>query len=279
MVNTVSPTYAQETRTPQGGYGLAPYLNNKGENYLGILNGADYTRWNPETDTLIPARYSARDLTGKAICKRDLQQRLLLDIQPGIAVVGVVSRLVAQKGLDLLAQTIERIVEQMLVQFVILGAGEKELEQFYGALPSRYPGRIGSYIGYQEELSHWIEAGADFFVMPSLYEPCGLNQIYSLKYGTLPIVRATGGLDDTVQQYDERSGTGTGFKFWEPSTHALYYTVGWAISTYYDRKKHLQQMIQQAMAQNFSWELSAQRYVQLYQRAIANKNRASGKGP
>lgn len=279
MVNTVSPTYAQETRTPQGGYGLAPYLNNKGENYLGILNGADYTRWNPETDTLIPARYSARDLAGKAICKRDLQQRLLLDIQPGIAVVGVVSRLVAQKGLDLLAQTIERIVEQMLVQFVILGAGEKELEQFYGALPSRYPGRIGSYIGYQEELSHWIEAGADFFVMPSLYEPCGLNQIYSLKYGTLPIVRATGGLDDTVQQYDERSGTGTGFKFWEPSTHALYYTVGWAISTYYDRKKHLQQMIQQAMAQNFSWELSAQRYVQLYQRAIANKNRASGKGP
>ncbi len=276
IVNTVSPTYAQETRTPQGGYGLAPYLNNKGENYVGILNGADYTRWNPAEDLLIPARYSAKDLAGKAVCKRELQRRFLLDVKPEIAVAGVVSRLVSQKGLNLLAQTIERLVSNMLVQFVILGSGEKELEQFYGALPARYPGRVGSYIGYHEELSHWIEAGADLFVMPSLYEPCGLNQIYSLKYGTLPIVRATGGLDDTVRQYDERNGTGTGFKFWEPSAQALYYAIGWAISTYYDRKEHMQQMIQQAMAQDFSWDLSARQYVQLYQRAIANKQVLGG---
>ena len=271
IVNTVSPKYAEETRTPQGGYGLAPYLNNKGENYLGILNGADYTRWNPAEDTLIPAQYSAKDLTGKAICKRELQQRFLLDIQPNIALIGVVSRLVGQKGLDLLAQAIEQIMNNMLVQFVILGSGEKELERFYGMLPSRYPGQIGSHIGYHEELSHWIEAGADFFAMPSIYEPCGLNQIYSLKYGTLPIVRATGGLDDTVQQYDERNGTGTGFKFWEPTVKALYYSVGWAISTYYDRKDHMLHMIQQAMVQDFSWELSAQQYMKLYQGAIANK--------
>jgi starch synthase len=139
-------------------------------------------------------------------------------------------------------------------------------------LPARYPA-AGSYIGYNEELSHWIEAGSDFFIMPSLFEPCGLNQIYSLKYGTLPIVRATGGLDDTVEQYDERTGTGTGFKFWEPSPQAIYDTVGWAVSTYYDRESHLQKMVQAAMSQNFSWERSAQRYVQAYQWAIQKKEK------
>ncbi len=269
VVNTVSPTYANETRTPAGGYGLAPYLNNKGDRYTGILNGVDYTRWDPATDPLIPARYSPADLSGKTICKRELQRRFLLDVNPDVPVIGVVSRLVSQKGLDLLAQTIERIVDTMLVQFVILGSGDKTLEAFYGNLPARYPGRIGSYIGYNDELAHWIEAGSDFFIMPSIYEPCGLNQMYSLKYGTLPIVRATGGLDDSVQQYDEATGAGTGFKFHEPSAHAIYYTVGWAVSTYYDRKPHLRQMIQTAMAQDFSWERSARAYERLYAQALA----------
>jgi starch synthase len=269
VVNTVSPTYANETRTPAGGYGLAPYLNNKGDRYVGILNGVDYTRWDPAIDPLIPARYTAEDLSGKAICKRNLQQRFLLDVNPDVPVIGVVSRLVSQKGLDLLAQTIERIVDTMLVQFVILGSGEKSLEAFYGNLPARYPGRIGSYIGYSDELAHWIEAGSDFFIMPSIYEPCGLNQMYSLKYGTLPIVRATGGLDDSVQQYDEATGAGTGFKFYEPSAHAIYYTVGWAVSTWYDRKPHIATMRQAAMAQDFSWERSARAYQRLYERAIA----------
>ncbi|MGQ9905130.1 MAG: glycogen synthase GlgA [Anaerolineae bacterium] len=269
VVNTVSPTYANETRTPAGGYGLAPYLNNKGDRYTGILNGVDYARWDPATDPLIPARYNAADLSGKAVCKQKLQERFLLDVNPDVAVIGVVSRLVSQKGLDLLAQTIEQIVNNMLVQFVILGSGDKSLEAFYGNLPARYPGRIGSYIGYSEELAHWIEAGSDFFIMPSIYEPCGLNQMYSLKYGTLPIVRATGGLDDSVQQYDEATGAGTGFKFYEPSAHAIYYTVGWAVSTYYDRKAHLRRMIQTAMAQDFSWERSARAYERLYAQAIA----------
>ena len=159
----------------------------------------------------------------------------------------------------------------MRVEFVILGAGDKGLESYYGGLPARFPGRIGSYIGYNEEISHWIEAGSDFFIMPSIYEPCGLNQIYSLKYGTLPIVRATGGLDDTVQQYNESTGEGTGFKFRAADANAIYYTVGWAVSTYYDRKSHIQRMIQTAMAQDYSWEKSAHQYEAVYRRAMRLK--------
>ncbi len=273
VVNTVSPTYARETLTPEGGHGLAPYLNDKGENYVGILNGADYRLWDPGTDRLIPKNYTVEDLSGKAICKRQLQQRFLLEVNSSIPVIGVVSRLAAQKGLDLLAQSIERIVDSMLVQFVILGAGDKELSHYFGTLPARYPGRIGSYIGYNEEVSHWIEAGSDFFLMPSLFEPCGLNQIYSLRYGTLPIVRATGGLEDTVQQYQESDGSGTGFKFWEASPSALYFTVGWAVSTFFDRKGHMDEMIRLAMKQDFSWERSAGQYELLYEQALRNKRR------
>jgi starch synthase len=271
MVNTVSPTYARETVTPELAYGMAPYLNNKGENYIGILNGVDYNHWDPAVDPLIPAQYTPKDLSGKAACKEALQKRFNLLEDAKRPVIGVISRLVDQKGLGLLARTIVQIVNNMQVQFVILGSGEKNLESFYGGLPARYPGQIGSFIGYNDELSHWIEAGSDFFVMPSIYEPCGLNQIYSLKYGTLPIVRATGGLDDTVQQYDEATGSGTGFKFWEPSPRAVYYAVGWAVSTYYDRPKHIQKMIQTAMSRDYSWERSAREYVRLYTRAIQNK--------
>jgi len=273
MVNTVSPTYAKESLSPQPAYGLAPYLNNKGAYYIGILNGADYDQWDPAVDTLIPARYTRQDLSGKAICKEELQRRFLLEADPGIPVIGVISRLVAQKGLDLLAQAIEGILANMRVQFVILGSGDKALEAYYGALPARYPGRVGSYIGYNDELAHWIEAGSDFFIMPSVFEPCGLNQMYSLRYGTLPIVRATGGLEDTVQQYDERSGSGTGFKYQDANPTAIYFSVGWAVSTYYDRPQHIHQMQQTAMVQDFSWGTSARQYLNSYQRAIQNKNR------
>ena len=273
MVNTVSPTYSNETRTPYLAHGLAPYLNNKGQDYIGILNGADYDHWDPAVDRLIPAGYTRQDLTGKSLCKEELQRRFLLEVDPNVPLVGVVSRLVAQKGLDLLAGAIDSILRDMRVQFVILGSGDKGLESFYGQLPGRYPGRVGSYIGYNEEVAHWIEAGADFFIMPSIFEPCGLNQMYSLRYGTLPIVRATGGLDDTVRQYDERSGNGTGFKFQDPNATAIYYVVGWAVSTYYDRPQHIRQMVSAAMAQDNSWEKSAGVYVQAYKRAIANKNR------
>jgi starch synthase len=271
MVNTVSPNYARETRTPELGYGMAMYLNDKGDRYVGILNGVDYDDWNPAVDTLIPQTFTPEDLSGKALSKRALQERFHLEIDEGVPLVGVVSRFVDQKGLDLLAGAIEEIVNSMRVQFVILGSGEKSLEWYFGGLPARYPGRIGCYIGYNNELAHWVEAGSDFFVMPSRYEPCGLNQIYSLKYGTLPIVRATGGLDDTVEQYDEATGEGTGFKFWDTSSHAIYYTVGWAVSTYYDRRHHFDKMQQKAMRQSFTWEDSARQYEQAYLRAIAIK--------
>ncbi len=271
VVNTVSPTYAMETRTPEMAHGMAPYLNDKGEDYIGILNGVDYTQWNPEVDALIPANYTRDDLAGKKICKRDLQKRFYLQDDERIPLIGVISRLAHQKGLDILSRSIESIMENMFVQFVLLGTGDKDLERFFAHLPVRYPGRAGSFIGYSNELAHWIEAGADMFLMPSRYEPCGLNQIYSLRYGTLPVVRATGGLDDTVEQYDETTGAGTGFKFFEPSAHAIYYSVGWAVSTYYDRGVHWDQMVQRAMGERFSWDDSAQEYVKAYQKAIENK--------
>jgi|WetSurMetagenome_2_1015567.scaffolds.fasta_scaffold00017_23 starch synthase len=273
MVNTVSPAYARETTTPRGGFGLAPYLTEKGKSYCGILNGVDYGTWSPETDTLIPARYSAHNLAGKAACKRALQKEFLLKEDTSVVLLGVVGRMVFQKGFDLIAQCIEDVLNTMHVQIVVLGAGEGGIERYFGALPSRYPGRAGSFIGYNNRLAHLIEAGSDFFLMPSMHEPCGLNQMYSLRYGTLPVVRATGGLDDTVDNYDESTGNGTGFKFWEPSPRALYYTIGWAVSTYFDRKHHLSRLISSAMRQDFSWKRSAREYVGLYQKAIAEKNR------
>lgn len=269
-LSTVSPTYARETLGPIGGHGLGPYLLRRGADYVGILNGADYGEWDPSRDPKIPARYDASSLAGKAVCKRELQRRLQLEVADDIPVVGIVSRFVEQKGFDLLAPVIGSIVRGMRVQFAVLGAGDKQLEAFFGPLPRRYPGRIGTWIGYHDELAHWIEAGSDFFLMPSRYEPCGLNQIYSLRYATLPIVRATGGLDDTVEQYDERTGDGTGFKFHDPTPGAVHDTVGWAVSTFYDRKPHLEAMRRRAMSRDFSWERSAAAYERLYERAIAN---------
>lgn len=271
-VNTVSPTHAREISTPFEGFGLAPYISNKGKAFRGILNGVDYSTWSPEIDPLIPARYSAHDLSGKVVCKHYLQKHFHLEENSRIALIGFIGRLTTQKGIHLLKEIIERVVKDMVAQFVILGSGDPEYEHFFGTLPGRYPGKIGSYIGFNNDQAHLIEAGADFFVMPSLYEPCGLNQMYSLRYGTVPIVHATGGLDDTVENYDEKTGSGTGFKFWEISGNALYYTIGWAVSTYYDRSRHLLTLRQNAMKQDFSWDRSVKQYLQLYETAIHMKN-------
>ncbi|HOP49696.1 MAG TPA: glycogen synthase [Ignavibacteriales bacterium] len=273
MVNTVSPTYAKETLTELGSFGLHTFLQRKHDNYVGILNGVDYEHWNPETDPYIPCHYNINNIENKTLNKKVLQETFLLEINENIPIIGIVSRFAQQKGLHLLFGTIERILENMIVQFAILGSGDKGLEGYFGYLPSKYPGKIGSYIGYNERLAHLIEAGSDFFLMPSIYEPCGLNQIYSLKYGTLPIVRATGGLEDTVIQYDEQTGYGTGFKFYNIDSNAIYYTVGWAVSTYYDRKEHFHKMRQLAMEQDFSWEKSANEYLKLYKKAIENRNK------
>jgi len=277
VVNTVSPTYARETTTPYGGFGLAPYLSNKGDNYYGILNGVDYSIWSPTNDNLIPAQFSRKDLFGKTQCKRALQKEFLLPEDNHIAVIGAIGRFVDQKGFDLIASCIETILSTMHVQFVILGSGDSGLSRYFGDLPRRFPGKAGSFIGFNNKLAHLIEAGCDFFLMPSKYEPCGLNQIYSQSYGTLPIVRATGGLDDTVVNYNEATGDGTGFKFWDISAKSLYYTVGWAISTYYDRKPHMAKLIKNAMQQDFSWSKSALEYVKLYEKAMENKKEYDGK--
>ena len=157
--------------------------------------------------------------------------------------------------------------------FRSLGSGEKRLEKLFAALPTRYPGRVGVHVGYDAPLSHLVEAGSDFFVMPSLYEPCGLNQVYSLKYGTLPVVRATGGLEDTVQNYDEATGSGTGFKFWQPTARALHDTIGWANATWWDRPEHIGLMQRQGMAQVFSWADSAEQYLEVFRHAMTKRRR------
>ncbi len=270
-ISTVSPTHAEEILSPIGGNGIAQYLQRRRDDVCGILNGADYDHWNPETDSLIPANYSISNMEGKNICKRELQKEFLLEEDPNIPIVGIVSRFAKQKGFELLAPVIKSIVQNMRVQFVILGSGEKNLEDFFGGLPAKYPGRIGAWVGYHNKKAHLIEAGADFFLMPSLYEPCGLNQIYSMKYGTLPIVRETGGLKDSVEQYDEVLGAGTGFHFEAPNSDAIYYTVGWAISTYYDRPDHFKVMRERGMKTNFCWQDAAKEYEALYDRALGRK--------
>ncbi|RMF04802.1 MAG: glycogen synthase GlgA [Bacteroidetes bacterium] len=273
MVNTVSPTYAWETRATALGMGMNAVLQAKGDAYVGILNGVDYDNWDPATDTLIPANYTVEDRSGKYICKRVLQEMFQLEVNLDIPIVGVVSRFADQKGLDLFYEAIHRVIPSMAVQIVVVGSGDKTLEGRYMQLPGIYPGRVGTFIGYDEAKAHLVEAGSDFFAMPSRFEPCGLNQMYSLKYGTLPIVRNTGGLADTVEQYHEASGQGTGFKYDANTPEAIANTIGWAVSTYYDRKHHLQAMIDRAMRQDFGWPRSARQYVDLYQESLRRKGR------
>ncbi len=266
-VTTVSPTYAREILSEPGANGLSVYLQRRREDLFGILNGADYDHWDPETDTLIPANYSSRDLSGKKLCKKALQKDFLLEEKEDVPVIGIVSRLAEQKGFKLFGLVIHRLLREMKVQFAIVGSGEKWQEDFFGGLPAHHPGRVGAWIGHSNRKAHLVEAGADFFLMPSLYEPCGLNQIYSLKYGTLPIVRSTGGLRDTVEQYDEKTGSGTGFLYYDQTTDAIFNTIRWAINTYYDHPDYLAQMRKRAMSEHFSWLDSAKHYEEVYQKA------------
>ena len=270
-VTTVSPTYANEIRGPIGGMGMAPYLNNRSEHVFGIVNGVDTTVWNPATDKYLPARYSRDDMAGKAACKKALQERFGLTVDPKIPLFGIVSRFAPQKGFDLIRGALPQALRDMLMQVVVLGTGDPFTENFFRWLHGAFPKSANAHIGFSPELSHLIEAGSDFFIMPSLYEPCGLNQMYSSLYGTLPLVRATGGLDDTVENYDEGLGRGTGFKFWEISQRALFYTIGWAVSTWFDRPHHYQAMQKQGMRRDFTWGLSAQQYEKVYDHAIAHR--------
>lgn len=274
-LTTVSPTYAAEIRTPGGGCGLDPVLRFRGGDLIGILNGIDATSWDPAHDHALPAPYHTGNLQGKAICKAALQTRLGLRVLPDLPIFGVVARLVHQKGLDLLAEAISRIVETMRVQIALLGTGEPALEQAFRQAAQRFPGRVGVHLGFSGELARLIQAGSDFFIMPSRAEPCGLTQMYAMRYGAPPIVRATGGLIDTVAQYDEATGQGTGFLFEDATPAALHDTVGWACSTYYDRPLHYRSLQQNGMRRDFGWSVSARHYVDVYRWAINQRRGAS----
>ncbi len=265
VVTTVSPTHADEIRTPEYGMGLDGLLRKRSGTVLGILNGIDPEEWSPATDPLIPIQYSAEDLEGKAFCKLALMRDLGLDHHPTVPALGIVTRLVKQKGIDLLRQVLPSFVEKVDCRLAALGSGETEYEQFFAALQRRFPGRVCFYRGYNNELAHRIEAGCDLFLMPSLYEPCGLNQMYSLAYGTPPVVRKTGGLADAVQLFDRGRGEGNGFVFEHATADALGWALGYALDVWRDRPAW-ERLVQNGMRRDFSWEKQAGLYVELYRR-------------
>ena len=271
-LTTVSPTYAEEIRTAAGGFGLDQVLRYRGADLVGILNGIDTGSWDPATDPALPAHYTITDLSGKAHCKSALQLQLGLTLAPQVPLFGVVSRFVSQKGLDLLAEAMPRILDTMHVQFALLGSGEKPLEDAFRHAAHAYPGRVGIGTGFNAKLARLIQAGSDIFVMPSRSEPCGLTQMYAMRYGTPPVVRATGGLVDTVWNFEEGRDSGTGFVFQAASAVALTDTIGWACATYYDRPVEFAGLQRRGMAQDFSWTRSAGKYVEVYRWAVAARN-------
>ncbi|MDR1574945.1 MAG: glycogen synthase [Treponema sp.] len=267
-LNTVSPNYAAETMRQAHGFRLDGVLRYRSADYSGILNGIDVKVWNPAKDPFIPEPYSAKNLAGKAAAKEALQRAFGLPVDSSVPLIGMVTRLTGQKGVgDLFGPAYGSawsICRDMNLQMVLIGTGEAWCEHEIASLSSRLS-NFKAKIGYSEALSHLIEAGSDFFLMPSRYEPCGLNQMYSLVYGTLPIVRKTGGLVDTVENYDEAAGSGNGFMFDDLTPQAIYNTVGWAVWAWYNRREHIESMRLRGMKQNFSWEKSAKRYVALYE--------------
>ena len=267
MLTTVSPTYAREIQRPAFGGGLDGLLRSRRDALRGVLNGIDMEAWDPATDPALPVRFDAGDLRGKAICKAELQRAAGFDVRPEVPLFGLITRLTYQKGLDVLARALGRILE-MDVQFVLLGTGDPDAEAFFRTATAARSNRFHAWIDFDPALAHRIEAGCDFFVMPSRYEPCGLNQLYSLRYGTLPIVRATGGLDDSVDNYDEATGAGTGFKFHDLNPRSMHDVVGWAVSTWYDRPGHIELLRRRAMQQDFSWDTAARSYERVYREAI-----------
>jgi starch synthase len=260
-LNTVSPTYAREIQTPEYGFGLDGALRARAGVLSGILNGVDYREWSPDVDPLIPANYSPGDLGGKRICKQKLLEEFGLPAEAmDRPLIGIVSRFTRQKGTDILAEVAADIVAEG-VYLVALGTGEPEYEEFFRRMEIEHPGRIAVRVGFDNGLAHRIEAGADMFLMPSRYEPCGLNQMYSLRYGTVPVVRATGGLNDTIED-------GTGFKFADYSGQALLAAVRTAAGAYSDVAVW-REMMCCGMRQDFSWKASAAAYAALYRQLLA----------
>ena len=267
QLTTVSPTHAEEIQTPEFGMGLESLLRSRSDRLEGILNGVDYGEWNPATDSLIPFNYSAEDLSGKEHNKRALMQDLSLPYDPQAPALGVVSRLVHQKGIDLLEGALPELLDSLDLRLVVLGTGEPQFESVFRSLHNQFPRKVSFYRGYSNELAHRIEAGSDLFLMPSLYEPCGLNQMYSLHYGTVPVVRATGGLADSVEPWNPRAGTGTGFLFEEYSSEALSEAVHRALNAFRDQPAWRKLMLN-GMGQDFSWRKQVRKYEALYERVL-----------
>lgn len=264
-VTTVSPSYANEIKTQEGGEGLHGLMNARRNVLYGILNGIDYDEFNPQTDPYIESNFSSKSvLSGKKANKAALQKELGLPVRESAFVIGIVSRLTEQKGFDLVSYIMDDLVSQLDVQIVILGTGESKFENVFHHFHSQYPDKVSAYIGYSEEKAHKIYASADAFLMPSLFEPCGLSQMMSMRYGTIPIVRETGGLKDTVQAYNEYENTGTGFSFCNFNADDMKYVVEYAYHVFRDERKAWEDMMQRAMAQDFSWNKSAGEYEKLY---------------
>ena len=273
IINTVSETYALELLTKEYGEGMESYLSKRKEDFFGILNGVDYNVWNPETDKVIPYKFSINDLSGKLKNKKALLNLLHIPFDENIPLIGIVSRLVAQKGFDIIASGIKELME-LNAYWIIIGGGEPEYEKVLKYMAYYYPDKVYIQIGYNNELAHLIEAGADIFLMPSRYEPCGLNQIYSLKYGTVPVVRKTGGLADTVQDWNELLAhgleTGTGYSFNDYSQEALILTIKRAVHDF-DIKSVWNKIQLNGMNKDYSWKRSAEKYINLYEKAVSNR--------
>ena len=276
FITTVSRRYAQEVQTSEYGFGLEGVLHSRANNIVGILNGVDYEQWNPEKDAYIAERYSGDSLENKAACKRDLLAQFGGVAAAELPVIGIVSRFAAQKGFDLIANIADRLALDDLI-LVVLGSGDKPYEEIFRRLNRQFPKKFLVKIAYDEALAHKIEAGADMFLMPSRYEPCGLNQIYSLRYGTVPVARATGGLDDTIEPWDPITGKGTGFKFSEYSGEALLETVHEAVSVFKDKRAWRQLMLN-GMSRDFSWAVSAREYVKAYEKIRGSRGSAQMAG-
>jgi starch synthase len=270
LLTAVSPTYAREIQTGAFGCGLDGVLAERGGDLVGILNGIDVEEWNPATDAHIAAHFDTDDPSGKARCKAALQREAGLPVRADVPVLALIARMVPQKGVDVFAHALDTLLGWD-VQVVLLGSGDPEAERFFSARARVRPDRLCAWFPFDDARAHRIQAGADFFLMPSRFEPCGLSQLYAMRYGTLPVVRATGGLADTVVNYDETSGAGTGFVFQDLRPDSLADTVGWAVSTWYDRPAHVEQMRRRAMMEDHSWEQAARRYADLYRAAYARR--------
>ncbi len=270
LLTTVSPTYAREIQaSSELGHGLHDVLRQRGPDLVGILNGIDTHVWDPARDALLPARYDARVLAGKATCKRALQQRCGLSPEAHTPLFGMISRLVEQKGVDLLLEALPQLM-RMPVQIVLLGRGHADYERLLAAFAHEHPRRIAVHLEFDDALAHWIEAGSDFFLMPSRYEPCGLNQMYSMRYGSVPVVRRTGGLADTVQEWDPDAQAGTGFLFDAYEAGAFLEAIRRACAAF-ARPEDMARLRRAGMSEDFSWQVSAQRYRAVYERARARR--------